>query len=209
MAATSLNCTAMYLTRQFLREFRPLFRMLEESLQLSPAARPPTKPSSLYDKSLLQSPSSIRLTMSANLEGNHNVVEAEPPGVKTADTQAFIGAEGHSAPARGKIVSSPRRVDPPRIRVAKHSSPTKRISLVAMVNSIDSYQLTSASTLKPSVRLPRQLNSSRILLKPSDCILTVAAPQTQDARSAFHDIHPSILQALGHGLDKWGCTLLL
>lgn len=94
----------MSLARQFFREMRPLFRMLEEPLGRSPSYLGiPTR--SLLEDPFFHSPSSLRPAVDVTEEGNNYVVEAELPGVKKENMEVRIGEGGRSVTIEGKIVN--------------------------------------------------------------------------------------------------------
>ena len=97
----------MSLTRQFLREFRPLFRMLEEPFGVSPRY---ARPNSFFDDPFFHSPRALRPAVDVTEEGNKYVVEAELPGVKKEDIEVRISDGGRSVTIEGKIAE--------RIRIA-------------------------------------------------------------------------------------------
>jgi HSP20 family molecular chaperone IbpA len=92
----------MSLTRQFFREIRPFFRMIEEPL------RPPSLmgmfPSRIVDDPLFRvhSPNALRPAVDLSEEGNAYVVEAELPGVKRENIEVRIGDGGRSVTIEGK-----------------------------------------------------------------------------------------------------------
>lgn len=93
----------MSLARQFFREFRPLFRMLEE-----PFGRPPAYMGYRHNRSMLDDPffhpNALRPAVDVSEEGNHYIVEAELPGVKKENVQVRVGDGGQSVTIEGKIV---------------------------------------------------------------------------------------------------------
>lgn len=101
----------MSLTRQFLHDIRPLFRLLEEPFGRSPAFLPYNgRTRSLFDDPFFHSPSSLRPAVDVTEEGNNYVVEAELPGVKKENVEVRIGDGGRSVTIEGKIVN--RRAGP-------------------------------------------------------------------------------------------------
>ena len=92
----------MSLTRQFFRELRPFFRMLEEPFgrpsnfgMSYPATR------SLFDDPFFTSPASIRPAIDVTEQGDNFVVEAELPGVKKENVNVRIGDGGRSLETLG------------------------------------------------------------------------------------------------------------
>ena len=96
----------MSLTRQFLREFRPLFRMLEEPFGRQPAymgAFPHAR--SLLEDPWFQHSNALRPAVDVSEEGVNYVIEAELPGVKKENVQVRVGDGGQSVTIEGKIVN--------------------------------------------------------------------------------------------------------
>ena len=103
----------MSLARQFFREFRPLFRMLEEPLGRSSALTPSyysrhsSNPFTLLSDPFFASSNIPEVDLSE--DGNNFVVEASVPGVKRENLELRIGDNGQSLTIRGrKVVSNVR-----------------------------------------------------------------------------------------------------
>ena len=101
----------MSLTRQFLREFRPLFRMLEEPFGRSVAypRRSAASPFSVFNDPFFNNGFPSVSGMSMNIpavdvseEPNAFVVEAELPGVKKENVDLRIGDNGQSLTIEGR-----------------------------------------------------------------------------------------------------------
>ena len=98
----------MSLTRQFFRELRPLFRMLEE-----PFGRPstygslgyPSRRGAFFDDPFFTAPTSIRPAIDVSEQGDNYVVEAELPGVKKENVNVRIGDGGRTLTIEGKVFS--------------------------------------------------------------------------------------------------------
>lgn len=97
----------MSLARQFFREMRPLFHMLEEPLGRTPAyyasRRHPFQ--SLFDDPFFRNPEALRPAVDVTEEGDKYVVEAELPGVKKENIEVRIGDGGRSVTIEGKVFS--------------------------------------------------------------------------------------------------------
>lgn len=92
----------MSLTRQFLNEFRPLFRMLEEPLGgRFGAFGLPSR--SAFDDPFFTSPRFARPAVDVSEDGKNYVVETELPGVKKEDVDVRIGDGGRSITIEGNI----------------------------------------------------------------------------------------------------------
>lgn len=100
--------STMSLTRQFFRELRPLFRMLEE-----PFGRPstygslgyPSRRGAFFDDPFFTAPTSIRPAIDVSEQGDSYVVEAELPGVKKENVNVRIGDGGRTLTIEGKVFS--------------------------------------------------------------------------------------------------------
>lgn len=97
----------MSIARNFLNEFRPLFRMLEEPITRSPAIYG-SRPRSLFDDPFFQSPAFARPSVDVTEEGDKYILEAELPGVKKDNVEVRIGDGGRSVTIEGKILSRRR-----------------------------------------------------------------------------------------------------
>lgn len=110
----------MSLARQFFREMRPLFRMLEE-----PLGRPPaymsgfSGPRALFEDPFFNSPAALRPAVDVSEQGNNYIVEAELPGVKKENVNVRIGDGGQTLTIEGKVFS---RSGEPQSQVADESS---------------------------------------------------------------------------------------
>jgi len=95
----------MSIARSLLREFRPLFRMLEEPLR-SPSYIG-ALPTRAFDDPFFgfQSPNLLRPAIDVSEKGSEYVVEAELPGVKKEDVEVRIGDGGRSVTIEGKTSS--------------------------------------------------------------------------------------------------------
>ena len=94
----------MSLARQFFREMRPLFRMLEEPFGRPPAYMGfPTR--ALFDDPFFHSPASLRPAIDVTAQGEDYIVEAELPGVKKENVNVRIGDSGRSLTIEGKVFS--------------------------------------------------------------------------------------------------------
>lgn len=113
----------MSLTRQFLREFRPLFRMLEEPLTRSPSYYGlPSR--SVFDDPFFHSPATVRPSVDVTEEGNSYVVEAELPGVKKENVEVRVGDAGRSVTIEGRITN---RRSGPEVTSAQETNPSEGV----------------------------------------------------------------------------------
>jgi len=97
----------MSLARQIFREFRPLFRMLEEPFGRSPAYFPHTLRSRDRDNFLADPFSGLNMLASPAVDvtenGNKYIVEADLPGVSKDNLQVRIGDGNQSITIEGKV----------------------------------------------------------------------------------------------------------
>ena len=97
----------MSLSRQFFRELRPLFRMLEEPFGRSPAywnhgnGRYPSR--GFFEDPFFASSSALRPAIDVHEQGDSYIVEAELPGVKKENVNVRIGDGGRSLTIEGKV----------------------------------------------------------------------------------------------------------
>lgn len=101
----------MSLSRQFFRELRPLFRMLEEPFGRTPAYYGRGS-RSVFDDPFFSAPSTFRPPVDITEEGNNFVIEAELPGVKKENVEVRIGEGGRNLTIEGKVFSRGARREP-------------------------------------------------------------------------------------------------
>ncbi|EIW59489.1 HSP20-like chaperone [Trametes versicolor FP-101664 SS1] len=188
----------MSLARQFFREMRPLFRMLEE-----PLGRPPAYmsgfpgPRALFDDPFFHSPASLRPAVDVSEQGNNYIVEAELPGVKKENVNVRIGDGGRTLTIEGKVFS--RSGEPEQQPADASSSSAAGTSGVTEGASEGTQALTTkgpesnalstervfsgTSTFTRTVVLPRPVDSSKVTAKLSDGVLTVTVPKAEDVGS--------------------------
>lgn len=98
----------MSIARQFLREFRPLFRLLEEPLNSTSVGKfPRNSPFAVFNDPFFEGRGAWIQQPAVDLaeEGNHYVVEAELPGVKKENVEIRIGDNGQSLTIEGKTLT--------------------------------------------------------------------------------------------------------
>lgn len=194
----------MSLTRQFMREMRPLFRMFEEPLR-TPAYMGFPAMRSMLDEPFFQYPTSLRPAVDISEQGNNYIVEAELPGVKKENVQVRIGDGGRSVTIEGKVVrgegqapaAAPTEGEAPAApaqgaegtqRVAETVNATEDTSTGAVTESAAN-QLSSersfvgAASFTRTVWLPRQADPAGVTAKLNDGVLTVTIPKATDPGS--------------------------
>ncbi|CAL1713253.1 unnamed protein product [Somion occarium] len=131
----------MSIARQFLREFRPLFRLLEEPFGGSPRYGRLARPAE---------------------EGNKYIIEAELPGVKKEDVEVRVGDGGRSLTIEGKIVD--RRTYP-----AAGAQPSEKAGAevtAAQQNLIATErEFVGNTTFTRTVLLPQPVKAENVVAK--------------------------------------------
>ena len=128
----------MSISRHLLREFRPLFRMLEEpiSRQGLPASyfgfSNPFGRSSLFDTF----PIVERPALDVNEEADKYVLEAEVPGVKKDNIEVRIGDAGRSITIEGKAVEQRRQPEAAEVGDTAESKGSGKFKFLAAFVSI-------------------------------------------------------------------------
>ena len=194
----------MSLTRQFMREMRPLFRMFEEPFR-TPAYMGFPAMRSMLDEPFYQYPTALRPAVDVSEQGNNYVVEAELPGVKKENVQVRIGDGGRSVTIEGKVVRGEEQA--PAAAPAEGEAPaapaqgaegTQRVAEVVnaaedaagtAVAESSANQLSSERTFigtsqfTRTVWLPRQVDPTGVTAKLNDGVLTVTIPKAADPGS--------------------------
>ncbi|KAI0061681.1 HSP20-like chaperone [Artomyces pyxidatus] len=177
----------MSLTRQFFREFRPLFRMLEEPLRQPGFAGMPAR--AFFDDPFFTAPTRSRPAVDLSEEGNYYIVEAELPGVKKEDVDVRIGDGGQSVIIEGNIVQ--RRVQPTTSAEegAELTCTPSIDASTAVAKQDQTNQLsverafTGSTTFTRTVWLPRPVDANNVSAKLADGILTLRIPKAVEAGS--------------------------
>ncbi|THH27987.1 hypothetical protein EUX98_g6200 [Antrodiella citrinella] len=184
----------MTFTRQFLHEFRPLFRLLEEPFGRSPAFYPHARTRSLLDDPFFHSPASLRPAVDVTEEGNNYVVEAELPGVKKENVEVRIGDGGRSVTIEGKVVSrrvggsegesSVQNTESSENATTPADGESTAVATTPAQNEISTERsFVGSSTFTRTVWLPRQVDSDNVSAKLNDGILTVTIAKADDPAS--------------------------
>jgi len=169
----------MSIARQFLNEFRPLFRMLEE-----PLSRPPTYlgyPShSVFDDPLFKP--SLLPAVDVTEEGDKYVVEADVPGMKKENIEVRIGDGGRSVTIEGKVVD--RRREPQATEASEDSSSSAVAKTEDAGNQISSERyFVRDSSFRRTVWLPRPIDGNKVAAKLDDGVLTITVNKMEDKAS--------------------------
>jgi HSP20 family molecular chaperone IbpA len=114
LKTTTTTNSEMSLSRNFFREFRPLFRMLEDPFfGRAPVAYNGRGRSVIDDPFFGLARNGLRPAVDVAEEGNSYIIEAELPGVRKEDINVEIGDNGRTVTIQGKIVRRPRQQDQP------------------------------------------------------------------------------------------------
>ncbi|KAF7314263.1 SHSP domain-containing protein [Mycena kentingensis (nom. inval.)] len=186
----------MSLARQFLHEWRPLVRMLNE----------PLRPTSLLSRSpsIFEEPFGIsrfpftREMMRApavdvSEAGNQYLVRAEVPGVKKENIEVRIGDNGRSLTIEGKLLSA----EAPGTQVQANEATSaaaaegERAADVVSANAADTAVATTENATKVigsfsgSVSFPRPIDSGTVVAKLEDGILQITLNKAEDKASVL------------------------
>ncbi|KIP05360.1 hypothetical protein PHLGIDRAFT_92252 [Phlebiopsis gigantea 11061_1 CR5-6] len=176
----------MSLARQFFRELRPLFRVLEEPIGRNSAYMGFPASRFLLEDPFFHHPSALRPAVDVSEQGNNYVVEADLPGVKKENVQVRVGDAGQSVTIEGKIVE---RRSSQEASQAETSSGTGSLGTKAVTTPPESTQISSersfvgTSTFTRTVWLPRRVDPNNVSAKLDDGVLTVTIPKAQDPGS--------------------------
>ncbi|TFK52561.1 HSP20-like chaperone [Heliocybe sulcata] len=189
----------MSLSRQFFRELRPLFRMLEEPLGRTPSYYGRNN-RSLFDDPFFNSPQNWRPPVDVSEEGNNFVIEAELPGVKKENVEVRIGEGGRNLTIEGKVFNrstrggrdsasqepnfSERQSEPSSSGASEGSTSKDVANANETSNAISTERdISGTSTFRRSVWLPRPVDGNAVKAKLEDGILTVTVPKAEDKAS--------------------------
>ena len=195
----------MALARHFLREFRPLFRMLEEPMA---GLRSPSLPVRSFFEDPLLSAAAARPAVDITEQSGAYIVEADLPGVKKENLEVRIDDGGRSVTIAGKVVSQRVEGEP-----SSEASPegefksafpifvhVRSSCLGVVAGSItakrdpDSNQITSerfftgSSMFSRTIWLPRPVDPNKVSAKLQDGILTLTIPKAEDKGSVKVDV---------------------
>ncbi|TDL22214.1 HSP20-like chaperone [Rickenella mellea] len=189
----------MSLTRQFLREFRPLFRMLEEPFgRPHPALTTRNSVFNGFNDPFFNFPSVSGPAVDLSEEGNHYIVEAELPGVKKENVEIKIGDNGQSLTIEGrKFSGSPRNAEHVTPAASTEAGEVGNADAAAAGSGSDAVvqqndgptqisaerTFTSQSSFSRTIWLPRPVASEGVSAKLADGILVVRIPKAEDKAS--------------------------
>ncbi|KAI0051156.1 HSP20-like chaperone [Auriscalpium vulgare] len=187
----------MSLARQFLREFRPLFRMLEEPLgRHTGFAGLPAR--TVWDDPLFAAPFQSRPAVDVSEVGDQYVVEAELPGVKKEDLEVHVGDGGRSITIEGRTGQKNATTAAPGTPAAPASESENMAAIGEYHSTSGSTQpsnqisiersFTGSSTFMRTIWLPRPVNARNVSAKLADGILTLRVPKAVESNSVRVDV---------------------
>ena len=196
----------MSLSRNFFREFRPLFRMLEDPFfGRTPVAYAGRGHSVFDDPFFGLARNGLRPAVDVAEEGNSYIIEAELPGVRKEDISVEIGENGRSVTIGGKIVRRRGQQEQPTVEMSTNGQvqegehPLKDgagpiLTTLSFAASSESTKIsveresTGHTTFTRSITLPTQVDASKVSAKLSDGVLTLTVPKAEDVGRIKIDI---------------------
>jgi len=181
----------MSLTRRFLHDLRPLFRILEEPFGRSTSYYGlPTR--SFFDDPFFQPSNSLRPSIDVTEEGDNYVVEADLPGVKKENVDVRIGDGGHSVSIEGRVSrrgnGSGVESRPAGETAASATAACEGSDSIAKADqasgSISTGSVTmSTSSFSRTVWLPQVVDENNVSAKLADGVLSLTIPKAVDKAS--------------------------
>ncbi|CAK5284191.1 unnamed protein product [Mycena citricolor] len=174
----SPSSKVMSLTRHFINDLRPFFRVLDD----------PFKPASFVrahaffeDRSPLSRPLLRRPPIEIAQSGDSYVVQAELPGVKKENLEVRIGDAGRSLTIEGKVyITTPENgSDSPPSKDTKQDDVTTEVSTEVRETS------TAVSTFTRTVFLEQPVDGSNVSAKLQDGILKIQLKRAHDQDSVL------------------------
>lgn len=194
----------MSLTRQFFRELRPFFHMLEEPFGRAPTAAYPAfrdlSPRSLFDDAFFAGPGSgaLRPALDVSEQGDSYVVEADLPGVKKENVHVRVGDGGRSLTIEGEVFArSPQEPvqAPPTTEGASSEAPSS--SAEGMFSAIMSMPGTLVADENFVITQPEQrataIATERVFSGTSRFTRTVLLPQAVDSSKVTAKLADGVL----------------
>ncbi|RDB14701.1 Small heat shock protein C4 [Hypsizygus marmoreus] len=180
----------MSFTRQLLREFRPLFRLLEEPISRPGPSYLPAlgRPSSLFDSPLFES-AFTRPAIDVTEEGNKYILEAELPGVKKENIEVRIGDAGRSVTIEGKVEEKRKQKHPETIEAPSGAEAKDAGTAVAQATDEAGTQIStertfvSNATFRRTVWLPRPVDASNVTANLDHGVLTINISKAEEKDS--------------------------
>ena len=198
----------MSLSRNFFREFRPFFRMLEDPFfGRAPVAYTGRGHSVFDDPFFGLARNGLRPAVDVAEEGNSYIIEAELPGVRKEDITVEIGDNGRSVTIEGKIVRPSRQQGQPttetpangEVQEGEHLSLNslarmRYLTTFPFAASPESTKIsveresTGRTTFIRSITLPSQVDASKVSAKLADGVLVLTIPKAEDVGRVKIDV---------------------
>ncbi|KAH9950536.1 HSP20-like chaperone [Amylocystis lapponica] len=180
----------MSLARQFFREMRPLFRILEEPLGRSPAYR--GFPRSLLDEPFPSFPTMPNVDVTE--EGNQYIIEAEVPGIKKESLGVRIGEGGRSLTIEGRATrrgeqapstfTAPAQPSGGSGEADAGSQGSQTVAAKPEPTQLSAERsFTSGSQFARTIYLSQPIDSGNVTATLNDGILTITAKKAEDLGS--------------------------
>ncbi|KAI9058328.1 HSP20-like chaperone [Trametes sanguinea] len=192
----------MSLTRQFFRELRPLFRMLEEPF----GPRAPTyvgrhRPRDFFDDPFFNSPAMLRPAVDVSEQGDKYIVEAELPGVKKENVNVRIGDGGRTLTIEGKVVrNEPQTAEAPSSSATGSSGAVEGASegtlfCIVMVSqhAYTDSPLTGTQALTQKQSESTALSTERLFTGSASFTRTVVLPRPVDSSKVTAKLQDGVL----------------
>ncbi|KAK0504037.1 HSP20-like chaperone [Armillaria luteobubalina] len=174
----------MSIARQLFREFRPLFRMLDEPITHTPISWN-MRSHPFFDDPFFSAPGFTRPAVDVTEQGKNYIVEADLPGVAKENVEVRIGEGGRSLTIEGKVVSKGPEPETtqPQASEGEQAASTEVTKTGTPTQISAERQFWSNSSFTRTVWLPRPVDSSGVSAQLKDGVLTVTIPKAEDKAS--------------------------
>ncbi|KAK0188005.1 HSP20-like chaperone [Armillaria mellea] len=170
----------MSIARQLFREFRPLFRMLDEPITRTSASWN-MRSHPFFDDPFFSSPGFTRPAVDVTEQENKYIVEADLPGVAKENVEVRIGEGGRSLTIEGKVAS---KGPEPEVQASEgEQAASSEVTDTRNSQISAERQFWSNSSFTRTVWLPRPVDSSGVSAQLKDGVLTVTIPKAEDKAS--------------------------
>ncbi|KAG8706281.1 hypothetical protein FRC08_001161 [Ceratobasidium sp. 394] len=157
----------MSLSRTFLNDFRPLFRLLEEPFHTPAFARFNRHPFVLQHQTPVE----------FSEEGNDVIVRAEVPGVQKEHLDVRLGNDGRSLTMEGRVIrASKAQVEAPAPAVSEAATPAAKTTSEVVS------QPEFRSSFSQTFWLPQPVDGAKATAELADGILVLRIPKREESR---------------------------